>query len=308
MSFLRALSSPFSQRVAAVRARHVAMPVARTPRELDAARKRRNSLGRRRAVRRRVRRGSRTRWSWNFLQKRRERPQISFSGVRVGWRLGSLGLVLLFGALLSYALTEPSFFVYSIELVDTDFIPGDEVYRASGIHGLNIFWVDPDEVAANIEIVPGVRHVTVEVDWPATVYVEVDEKEPVLLWRQGGEQVWVDGGGHTFPARQQLDWLLPVIVDDVESPLVHGALIPIDVVAGARQLKQLRPNIELLYYDVGQGLSYQDGRDWRGFFGTGNDMTMKLLVYETLIERLVTRGIWPKTISVVDPGNPFHRE
>ena len=133
--------------------------------------------------------------------------------------------------------------------------------------------------------------------------------QSMVVVRTKNDYYMVDGGGHTFPARQQLDWLLPVVVDDdVESPLVPGALIPIDVVVGARQLKQLRPNIELLHYDVGQGLSYQDGRDWRGFFGIGNDMTMKLLVYETLIERLVTRGIWHKTISVVDPGNPFHRE
>ena len=77
---------------------------------------------------------------------------------------------------------------------------------------------------------------------------------------------------------------------------------------GARQLKILRPNIELLHYDIGQGLSYQDGRDWRGYFGTGNNMGTKLLVYETLVENLMSRDIWPKVVNVVEPGTPFHRE
>ena len=283
------------------------MPVSRTPRDLDVARTRRKTLGRRRAARVLTRKRSSESRSWGLMQNR-EWPQIFSSSVRVGWRLGSMGVVLLFGALLCYAVTEPSFFVDSIELVDTDFIPGDEIYRAAEVHGLNIFWVNPAEVAANIQAVPGVRKAAVEVDWPATVYVEVEEKEPVLLWQQGGEQVWVDETGNTFPAREPLDWLLPVTVDDAEVSLQMGARIPMDVITGARQLKQLRSNIELLHYDIGQGLSYHDGRDWRGFFGTGNNMAMKLLVYETLIEKLMARGIWPKTISVVDPGTPFHRE
>ena len=290
-----------------VRARVGAMPVSRTPRDLDVARKRRQNMGRRRSARLRADTLKSANRSWGLMQNR-PWPQISLSRVRVGWRLVSLVVVLLFGALLGYAVIEPSFFVHSIELVYTDFIPGDEIYRASGVHGLNIFWVNPNDVAANIQAVPGVRQVAVEVDWPATVYVEVEEKEPVLLWQQGGQHVWVDETGKTFLAREQLDWLLPVIVDDAAAPLPTGARIPMDVVTGARQLKQLRPNIELLHYDIGQGLSYQDGRDWRGFFGTGNNMAMKLLVYETLIEKLIARGIWPKTISVVDPGNPFHRD
>lgn len=283
------------------------MPVSRTPRDLDAARKRRQTLGRRRAAGIRTRRRKSESRSWGLIDNLAW-PQISLSRSHLGWRLGSLGVVLLFGALLGYVVTEPGFFVNSIELVDTDFIPGDEIYRASGVHGLNIFWVNPAEVAANIRAVPGVWRVDVEVDWPAIVYVEVEEREPVLLWQQGAQQNWVDESGHVFQAREQLDWLLPVIVNDAEYSLPTGSHIPIDVVTGARQLKELRPNIELLHYDMGHGLSYKDGRDWRGFFGTGNDMAMKLLVYETLIEKLMARGIWPKTISVVDPGTPFHRE
>ena len=105
------------------------MPVSRTPRDLDAARKRRKNLGRRRAARLVIRRRTSENRSWGLMQNWGW-PQGFFSRVRVSWRLVSMGLVLLFGALLGYAVTEPSFFVYSIELVDTDFIRGDEIYRA----------------------------------------------------------------------------------------------------------------------------------------------------------------------------------
>ena len=73
-------------------------------------------------------------------------------------------------------------------------------------------------------------------------------------------------------------------------------------------MKQLRANIELLHYDSANGLSYQDGRNWRGYFGAGTDMEVKLAVYETLIGDLLARDIHPTMISVVDKDAPYYRK
>lgn len=281
------------------------MPISRTPRDLDEARRNRNSK------KRRIRNINRTKLGSNTVAKRTVRlKSLNFPFVfdRVGWRLASMTIVTLFGLLLGYAITNENFFVDSIELVRTDYVPGDEIYRASGVHGMNVFWINPADVQSNIQSVPGIEQAVVEFEWPSTLYVEVKEKEPVLLWKQAGKSVWVDEFGKTFPARHYLSWLLPITVDDATRPLGIDEYIPIDVVEGARQLKILRPNIELLHYDVGRGLSYQDGRNWRGYFGTGNNMGTKLLVYEALVENFMSRGIWPKIVSVVEPGTPFHRE
>ena len=281
------------------------MPISRTPRDLDEARRNRNSK------KRRIRNINRTKLGSNTVAKRTVRLKslnFPFGFDRVGWRLASMTIVTLFGLLLGYAITNENFFVDSIELVRTDYVPGDEIYRASGVHGMNVFWINPADVQSNIQSVPGIEQAVVEFEWPSTLYVEVKEKEPVLLWKQAGKSVWVDEFGKTFPARHYLSWLLPIIVDDATGPLSIDEYIPIDVVEGARQLKTLRPNIELLHYDVGRGLSYQDGRNWRGYFGTGNNMGTKLLVYETLVENFMSRGIWPKIVSVVEPGTPFHRD
>ena len=75
---------------------------------------------------------------------------------------------------------------------------------------------------------------------------------------------------------------------------------------GALQLQQLRPNIELLHYDSQHGLSYQDGRGWRGYFGVGTDMVQKLAVYEQLVSSLLARGIQPRTISVESYQAPYY--
>ena len=79
------------------------------------------------------------------------------------------------------------------------------------------------------------------------------------------------------------------------------------VLEGALQLRELRPNIEQLYYQPSGGLSYQDGRGWRAYFGTGRDMHQKLAVYETVVAKLMERGIRPQYISVSNQHKPYYR-
>ena len=85
------------------------------------------------------------------------------------------------------------------------------------------------------------------------------------------------------------------------------AFVPRDVLAGALQLRALRPNIDKLYYRPSGGLSYQDGRGWRAYFGTGQDMHQKLVVYETVVAQLMERGIRPEYISVSNQYKPYYR-
>src|SRR5262249_39259463 len=100
-----------------------------------------------------------------------------------------------------------------------------------------------------------------------------------------------------------LPGLLPITVDD---PNAAYKLVPPAAVEGALQLQQLRPNIEMLHFDSQHGLSYQDGRGWRGYFGTGDDMVQKLTVYEKLVADLLAQGVQPKTISVESYQAPYY--
>ena len=308
MSILRALILPITRRFVASQtdSNHVAMPMARTPRDLDEARKKRNSRNRKSFPNLFKNKTSRR------IFVKRSSPmkslKVTFFLEKIGWRIVSFGIVGLCVLSLGYITTQEKFFVDSIELVSTEYVPGDEIYRQSGVHGMNIFWIDPVLVRHNISNIPGIDDAMVEFEWPSTLYIQVIERDPVVVWQQGGESVWVDQYGEIFPARKNLEWLLPIVVEDESNTIDVNKKIPSDVIEGAMQLKALRPNIEMLHYDVGRGLSYQDGRNWRGYFGTGNNMATKLLVYETLVEDLMMRGVWPKIVSVVEPSTPFHRE
>jgi hypothetical protein len=164
--------------------------------------------------------------------------------------------------------------------------------------------VDPLDVQRKVSAVPGIAAASVSIQWPATVTIVVTERIPVVSWAEGSRKSWVDADGNKFTARTDLPGLLPITVDDAATSPYKT--VPPSVVEGALQLQQLRPNIELLHYDSAHGLSYEDGRGWRGYFGIGTDMVQKLTVYEKLVSDLVARGVQPKTISVESYQAPYY--
>jgi hypothetical protein len=228
--------------------------------------------------------------------------------LNVSWRLASLSTVLLLGAMLLRLLTDPRMFVDGINLGGAALVPGEEIYAESGIARQHIFWVDPARAKERIEAVPGIASASLAIEWPARVTIVVKERVPVVIWLEGDQQWWVDVEGQKFKSRADLPGLLPITVDDVNgNPVLKSGRAPVEAVLGALQLRELRPNIELLHYDAQHGLSYQDGRGWRGYFGVGTDMPQKLAVYESLVDNLMSRGLYPVVVSVENLKAPYYR-
>ena len=245
----------------------------------------------------------------------------------------SLGLL----ALTVYALVligmDEHFYLTIIPVEGTASIAPAEVVDASGLAGAHIFAADPNQAAARIAEVPGVISATVMLHWPNQVLIQLREDSPVAVWQEGDMEYWVTQYGRLIPARNHSLGLLviesemPVVekagtmrqptapqgedvtADDPESNQpVEASLtfIPEEVLAGAMQLRELRPNIEKLYYQRSSGLSYEDGRGWRVYFGTGDDMHQKVVVYETIVAELQARGITPVYISVSNKEKPYY--
>ncbi len=232
---------------------------------------------------------------------------LSLPHVQMSWRMASLAVVMVLSSFLIHTFMSPDYFITAINLAGARYVPGEEIYNASGVDYLSIFWLDPAQIKKNVEAVPGIQSATVDVVWPSNVYIELVEDEPVLAWSQGGQTMWVGLDGAVFPTRGEAADLVPIMADDGSNPLTTESRIPAPVIEGALQLKQLRSNIELLHYDSVNGLSYQDGRNWRGYFGAGTDMEVKLAVYETLVANLMARGIHPSIINVVNKDAPYYR-
>src|SRR5258708_25756674 len=121
--------------------------------------------------------------------------------VRLSWRIMSITLVALLGALLGRMLIDPGMYISGVNLGGAALVPGQEVYAASGIAGQHIFWVDAAAAQRKVAAVPGIASAVVRIDWPATVTIQVIERVPVVSWTEGSQKSWVDADGNKFAAR-----------------------------------------------------------------------------------------------------------
>jgi len=227
----------------------------------------------------------------------------------------SLGVL----ALSIYALAligmDEHFYLSPIPVQGAVSISPAEVVEASGLASLHVFAADPNLAAAKITDLPGVIAANVTLKWPNQVSIQVQEDSPIAIWQEGLRQFWITEDGTLIPARSGVPGLLVIesempvpVAGDEETGRPETSLdfIPEDVLQGALLMRRLRPNIDRLYYRPSYGLSYQDGRGWRAHFGTGADMQQKLVVYETIVEQLLSQGLTPEYISVSNQEKPYY--
>jgi hypothetical protein len=197
------------------------------------------------------------------------------------------------------------FYLTSIPVTGNETISASDIVSKSGLAGIHVFGADPNDAADQINQIPGVISATVTLEWPNKVDIQIAEDSPIALWEQNGKRYWINKSGLLIPSRSERPGLL-VIKAEVKGPVEERAYVADDVLVGALKLRDLRPNIDQLYFQPGIGLSYQDGRGWRAIFGSGPDMEQKLVVYETIVEDLLSRSVTPAYISVRNQVKPYY--
>lgn len=260
-------------------------------------------------------------------RRRRNSSPVQFPAARLkqivfSARWISLGILSLMLFALYVVGMDSDFYITTVPVDGVSTIPATEILAASGLGGAHVFAVNPSEVAERINAVPGVISATVTLQWPNQVLIQVAEDNPIAIWQEGGVDYWVTADGRIYPARGMRAGLLQIVSERKQTPPIEYqekgdgetadaktvvAFIPAGVLEGALLLRELRPNIEKLYYRPADGLSYQDGRGWRAHFGIGEDMAQKLVVYETIIEELLARNLTPAYVSVSNQQKPFYR-
>ncbi|GAB4311603.1 MAG: hypothetical protein Kow00117_04750 [Phototrophicales bacterium] len=228
------------------------------------------------------------------------REQFGFS-----WRTFSGIAVVILSLLLLMFFITPFFYVRSVTVIGAQYLDAAEVFRYAGIAEMHIFWVNPDEVRQNILAAsPVVADAQVRIGWPPDmVKITIEEREPALLLTQANVRVLVDVQGNVLRAPRDTETfpdLIHVVADNsVTDPPLPGKPIPLDVVAGALQLRSLISGLPSLRYNAVNGLGFQE-ETWDVWLGTGTDMPNKLLIYEALRDNLLSRGITPVSINVAD--------
>jgi hypothetical protein len=226
----------------------------------------------------------------------------------IGWRFFSGIIIIGLVSVLFLFFNADIFYVHSIAVGGLQYMTKEEVFALSEIANMHIFWVDPQEVRKSILRSPTIADATVSVGWPPNmVQIIIEERQPALVWEQAGIATWIDVQGRVMQQRENRPELLRIQTDSMmDEPLSPNVRIDPDAVTGALQLKTLYPNIEVLRYHPEKGLGYADGRGWSVWFGSGTDMPEKILVYNAIVNNLLSRNIYPVEIDLSNLDAPFY--
>ena len=131
-----------------------------------------------------------------------------------------------------------SFYVYSAKVEGNVSVTPEQVFGASQLEGLNIFWVDPEQAARSVlERLPNIRSAQVTAQLPARVVISVEERVPYLVWHTGDKEWWVDEEGVAYaPGSGQSQGL--VVTDNDARPLRAGQRLDPQVIPAIRALRR----------------------------------------------------------------------
>jgi cell division protein FtsQ len=245
------------------------------------------------------------------------KPSIATQRLFASWRLASISVAVVLGVVIYLALSLPYFRVPNATVQGNNRITREEIESVTGIVGQSIFTIQPNEVAVRLRTnYPELLSAQVKVYLPNHVYITVAERQPVILWQQDGGYTWIDATGVAFRPRGAVTGLIPVQglvtppngTPALDDPLAPPPYIQKELVDAILALAPTVPADTTMVFDRSYGLGWTDSRGWKSFFGTSaQDMPLKVRVYQSLLDSLVSRGKTPSFISVMYPDAPFYR-
>ncbi|MDY6846427.1 MAG: FtsQ-type POTRA domain-containing protein [Chloroflexota bacterium] len=253
----------------------------------------------------------------------------AFPQFQLGWRFISGAIFFLsLAAVFSFSSLD-TFEVSSINLQGSHRLGAEALLSQVDLVGKAIISIKPEEVVQEItESFPSLKSVKVSTGLPASVNIQIVERDPIILWQTEETPLWIDADGVTFPVRGEAETILTVLAkgnppeiatleetetpeEDQEISIFKEQSFPnttLEFVHGMLALSEYLPDETYLQYDPQFGLGWQDPRGWLVYFGSDtSEIDIKLAEYETIITTLQAENRQPALISLEFLHSPFYR-
>jgi hypothetical protein len=238
---------------------------------------------------------------------------------RIGWRFLSLVLMSSLFILLNYLWNSPLFQISQVDVTGALRITPNEIINVLDVLGKSVFLSDPKQMEAILaKSFPELTDISVMVEFPAQVMVEVIERVPMILWTYNEESYWIDGNGYVYKPQGDADNLV-VVISDVPPPFEisrqlelkeddnHG-IISHELVSAIFKIKTQAPEEADIIFESHHGLGWRNKKSWDVYFGTDvTQIESKFLVYRGVVEKLNSDGIKPTLITVEYLDSPYYR-
>ena len=198
------------------------------------------------------------------------------------------------------------YYVYGAAVEGNLAVPAEEIFAASELDGMSIFWVDPQQVVEAITQLPDIKSAQVTCHLPAQVTIRVVERQARVVWQWQDRRFWVDDHGVVLQPRGTLPDAL-IVQDAGPAPPRLGGRVEAEAIVAAQQLRDLRPRLRAVSYRPDQGLVLESEVGGPVYLGVGNDMALKLAILEALEKDLGKQGIRPAYIDLRYPERPTYR-
>jgi cell division protein FtsQ len=212
----------------------------------------------------------------------RKRPQ------RRRWLWHVLWVVVLISGLLAggiFLLNTAHFRIHHLSIRGT---ANPQILAGIGalhLEGENIFLANMRQDEARIQTLPAVASASVSRSLPDTLLIQVTERQPVLIWQVGSQQLSVDASGALI-AQVQAPLSLPVVIDEHPldrsgRPFAPGGKIDPALVKMARQLLERLPREPgisrfSLRETSAYGMVVNSADGWQARFGDPQDLDTKI--------------------------------
>lgn len=252
-------------------------------------------------------------------------------------------LSLLIVGILSYALLtawrSPEYRISLIKITGLQRISEAEVLAKVSAMGMHSFAVVPEKIQADIVAAfPDFRDVIVKVGIPATLEINVAERQPMIAWQSKNALIWVDSEGYLIPPRGTAGEILTIQADSIPAYQIKSSIkdpgtskvsrdkpffkanpsalaffaIPKQIdgalLTATLQLNAWMPNEKTLLYQKKRGLGWKDVRGWDVFVGQKLEgINDKMVMYETIVRELEKQGVSPTLVSVEFLHAPYYR-
>jgi len=236
---------------------------------------------------------------------------------QLGPRWISAALTLLLGFMLYTMWTASTFTVSAAEVRGNQRLSSEDVNSMLGLAGQPIFKALPARIETNLRTAfPDLASVKVHVSLPNHIIVDVVERMPILVWYQAGAVTWIDANGVAFMPRGEVQGLIqvastgtpPKVPSDTNKLLLDQPFIAPELVKAMVALSPYLPAGVSMTFDPQYGMGWQDPRGWSVYVGQSTqDIPMKLVVYQAIVDTFIRQGIQPTLINVEYLDAPFYK-
>jgi hypothetical protein len=229
--------------------------------------------------------------------------------VHLGARLLSGMLLLLMILALWSVGSSEKFRVNLPEVTGNELLSSAQVRSLIQLDGRSVFSIKTEQVVEQLKGHAEILSASVSLGWPNLVEILIVERQPIVEWFDAGRSWWLSDDGVAFIQHGSRPELVQIESSESVLAVNERQLSPVvepELLRAAVELSAEVPEVELLQFDGLHGLGFVDDRGWQVYFGMGGDMTMKVRVYQAIVEMLLEESTQVAMVSVENISAPYY--